>query len=66
MTLDTLKSEIGKLSRQERCALMQWLENEEEQAWDEQIRADHKAGKLGTLIDRAENEFDDGSIREAP
>ena len=66
MTLDTLKTEIGKLSRQERTALMQWLESEEERAWDEQIRADHQRGKLDKLINRAQREFDDGSIRELP
>ena len=66
MTLDTLKAEIEKLSPPERSTLALWLANREEEAWDEQIRADHRAGKLDTLVRRAEKEFDEGTIREAP
>ena len=66
MTLDALKSEIEKLSRQQRSALAAWLAEQEEQEWDEQIRDDYRSGKLDDLIKRAENEFNKGTIREAP
>ena len=66
MTLDALKSEIEKLSRQQRSALAEWLAEQEEQEWDEQIRDDYRSGKLDDLIKRAENEFNKGTIREAP
>jgi hypothetical protein len=66
MTLDALKSEIDKLSPQERAALADWLWRQEDEAWDEQIRRDYRAGKLDELIHRAEKELDEGSIREAP
>ena len=65
MTLDALKTEIGKLAPAERSALSQWLQLQEDQAWDEQIRSDYRAGKLDELVRRAEKEFDDGTIREA-
>ena len=54
------------LRPQERAALVAWLWREEDEAWDEQIRSDHRAGKLDKLVERAEKEFDDGTIREAP
>jgi hypothetical protein len=66
MTLEALKSEITKLPREQRAALVRWLEEQDEQAWDQQIRDDYRAGKLNELIERAEKEFDDGTIREAP
>ena len=66
MTVDALKAEIEKLPAGERSALVQWLSDREEVEWDEQIRADHRAGKLDELIGRARRELADGSIREAP
>jgi hypothetical protein len=66
MTLDALKSEIGKLSPQERAALADWLDEAGEKAWDDQIRKDFRGGKLDELIRRAEKEFDDGEIGDAP
>jgi hypothetical protein len=66
MTLQSIKAAIEKLPRPDRAALTAWLADQEEQEWDEQIRADHRAGKLNALIDRAEKEFDEGTIREAP
>ena len=42
------------------------MDEQQEQAWDEQIRDDYQAGKLNKLINRADKEFDDGTIREAP
>ena len=66
MTLDALKTEIEKLSPEERSALVEWLWREEDEAWDRQIRADHRAGKLDELIRRAHKEFDEGTVREAP
>jgi len=44
MTVDALKAEIEKLPAGERSALVQWLSDREEAEWDEQIRADHRAG----------------------
>jgi hypothetical protein len=66
MTLDTLKAEIRRLSPQERDALAQWLDAQDSDAWDQQIAADYRAGKLDDLIRRAKHEYDDGKIREAP
>jgi len=66
MTVEALKAEIEKLPPGERSALVRWLSDREEAEWDEQIRADHRAGKLDELIGRARREHSDGSIREAP
>lgn len=66
MTLEVIKAEIEKLTAAERATLAAWLQAQEDQAWDEQITADYRAGKLGDLIRQAEKEFDDGTIREAP
>jgi hypothetical protein len=66
MTLQTIKAEIEKLTAEDRAALTAWLQAQEEAAWDEQIVADYRAGKLDELIRRAEKEVEDGTIREAP
>ena len=66
MTLEALKAEITRLSTAERTALAEWLQAQEEAAWDGQIAADYRAGKLDELIRRAEQEHRDGTIREAP
>ena len=66
MTVEAIKSEIEKLSPPERLTLAAWLAEREDEAWDEQIRGDHRAGKLDALIRRAEQELDEGTIREAP
>lgn len=66
MTLESLKSEIEKLDPRERTALIAWLQEQEDAQWDEKIASDYEAGKLDELIGRAEKEFKDGTIREAP
>jgi hypothetical protein len=66
MTLDALKLEIERLSPAERNALVEWLQRQADEAGDEQIRTDYRAGKLDELMGRAEKELDDGTIREAP
>lgn len=66
MTIELLKAEIEKLPPRERAALVRWLQDQDDLAWDEQISSDYRAGKLDRLIERAEKEFDDGTIREAP
>jgi hypothetical protein len=66
MTLEALKNEIGRLSPAEREALAEWLDAQDAAAWDQQIVADYRAGKLDHLIRRAKQELDDGTIREAP
>ena len=66
MTLDALKSEINKLPSSDRAALAQWIADQDAAAWDAQIKADYDAGKLDSLIKRAQQELKDGAIREAP
>ena len=66
MTLDAIKAEIERLPERDRALLASWIQEREDAEWDDQLRADHRAGKLAGLIRRAEKEFDDGSIREAP
>jgi hypothetical protein len=66
MTLDALKAEIGRLNPKDRESLAQWLEAQESAAWEQQIAADYRAGKLDHLIHGAKKEFDEGTVREAP
>jgi hypothetical protein len=66
MTLDTLKIEIEKLSPADRAQLATWLSEQQDAAWDQQIRGDFRTGKLDRLIKQAQREMNDGTIREAP
>jgi len=66
MTLEAIKAEIEKLPREQRRVLAAWVADQDDAVWDEQIKADFDSGKFQSLIQRAQKEFDDGSIREAP
>jgi|GEM_PF-316018 len=52
MTLSELKSQAANLEPQEQRELKAFLEELEADAWDAQIEADVKAGRLDHLIER--------------
>ncbi len=66
MTVEALKTEFKKLTPADRSSLVDWIAAQNDDDWDAQIIADHQAGKLDQLIDRAKAELNAGTIREAP
>jgi len=62
--VDELKSAIEALPEDEYVELRQWFSEKDWQNWDEQIKADSKAGKLDFLIKEAKNEKKSGKLRD--
>jgi hypothetical protein len=59
MTVEALKDEIGHLSEPERKELLDWLEEQEEEAWDREMEHDFSPGGRGAhLIDKVNREID--------
>ena len=50
--MDDIKQAAVQLSKQELAELVAWLEELEEQRFDEQIERDEKAGKLDKLAEK--------------
>jgi len=51
--VETLEREVEKLSPQELAAFRDWFANYDADAWDRQMEADVKAGKLDGLAAEA-------------
>jgi hypothetical protein len=64
MTVEAIKEEIGHLSEPERKQLLDWLEEQEEDAWDREIERDFAPGGRGEcLIAEVEADIAAGRIR---
>ena len=63
--MEEIKAAIEKLSPSERAELDTFLQ-EADDAWDRQMRADAKAGKLDCLIAKVDAHIDAGNLREFP
>ena len=50
MTLQAIKEAMEHLPKQEQNALLRWLEEREEAAWDEEIESDFSPGGRGTPL----------------
>jgi len=62
--IQEIEEQIQKLSREEFAELREWLLEQDSKAWDVQIEADAKAGKLEHLISEAKAEYTAGKARE--
>ena len=63
--MEEIKAAIDKLSEAERAKLEVML-NREDDAWDRQMIADAKSGKLDKLIAEADADMEAGNLREFP
>jgi hypothetical protein len=64
MSLEALKSEIEKLSDEERAALAAWLTDLDRQAWDGEIAQDFSAGGRGKkLLDEVDAQIERGNFK---
>ena len=64
MTLKTLKEAIEHLPKQEQNALLRWLEEREEAAWDEEIERDFSPGGRGMpLLEKVKADIREGKFK---
>jgi hypothetical protein len=61
--VETLEREIEKLSAEELAAFRDWFANYDADAWDRQMEADVKAGKLDRLAAEALAEHKRGETK---
>ncbi len=64
MNIIELKTAVRELSQNELTEFLEWLEEFQENLWDQQIEKDLKAGKFDPLIRQAEQAFSQGKCRE--
>jgi hypothetical protein len=62
--VEEIEDQIQKLSREEFAELRDWLLDQDWKAWDAQIEADAKAGKLEKLVSEAKAEYKSGQARK--
>jgi hypothetical protein len=60
MSLQELEKAVEKLSKQELSSFSHWFEEFLADAWDRQIEADAKAGRLDAAAKQADDDFDAG------
>jgi hypothetical protein len=62
--VETLEREIEKLSAEELAAFREWFANYDSGAWDRQMEADVRAGKLDRLAAEALAEHERGETKD--
>ena len=60
MSVKEIETAITQLSIEDLTELMEWLENYHAQLWDQQIGEDLDAGRLDTLLDEVDREYEAG------
>lgn len=66
MSIQELESAVTQLPSQELAQFIAWFEEFQAQAWDTQIEQDILAGRLDTLAEQANQEFEAGRCRPLP
>ena len=56
--------EIKKLPREELKSLFKWIENYEQEIWDQEFEEDALSGNLDRLANRALDDFRSGRCKE--
>jgi len=51
--VESIESQIQELTPEELATLREWFAKHDAEAWDSQLEADAKAGKLDALAERA-------------
>ncbi len=64
MTLKAIKEAIEHLPEEEQIALLHWLHEREQAAWDEEIERDFSPGGRGTpLLDKVKSDIRAGKFK---
>jgi hypothetical protein len=64
MGVQEIEQAVTRLSQQELVLFRRWFEAFDNQAWDKQIEADAKSGKLDAIADKALTEYRAGKAKE--
>lgn len=62
--IEEIEEQIEQLSREEFAELREWFLEHDWKAWDVQIEADAKAGKLDSIVSEAQAEYKSGRARK--
>jgi hypothetical protein len=62
--VEHIERQINELSREEFAELRDWVLERDWAAWDAQIEADARSGKLDKLVEEAQADFKAGRTRE--
>ena len=65
-TVAEIKAAIARLTLEERAGVARCLHEWEDDAWDKQMQQDLAAGKLDSLLARADNDIAEGKLRDLP
>ncbi len=60
MDIKEIESAISQLPPSELAELAKWFEEFHARVWDEQLEQDIKAGRLDSLLEEAEQDFERG------
>ncbi len=63
MSVKEIEAAIAQLPRHEITELSRWLEEFQNQMWDEQIERDAKAGRFDQLIEQAKAQYAAGQCK---
>ena len=66
MSVAEIEAAIKTLPKEELVQFNQWYQEFLEDAWDEQIRQDVRAGKLDFLLEEVQREREAGTLRPFP
>lgn len=58
MSVQEIETAITRLSDHDVAELLAWLEEYHAQLWDEQIEHDAEAGRLDTLLEQVDKEYE--------
>lgn len=62
--IEEIEEQIQKLSHEKCAELREWFLEQDWKAWDAQIEADAKSGKLDRLVSEAKAEYESGRARK--
>lgn len=62
--VEEIEQQIQELSREEFAELRTWFLEQDWKAWDGQIEADAKSGKLEKLVSEGRDEYESGRARK--
>ena len=63
MDIKEIESAITQLPPSELAELAKWFEEFQAQVWDERLEQDMNAGRLDTLLEQAEQDFEQGQCK---
>jgi len=63
-TIEEIKEAISKLPEDQYTKIRRWFTEEDWKSWDAQIERDSASGKLDFLVDEANNDEEEGKLRE--